>query len=379
LNDFYFDLEKSFYEKVSAKAHSMGFTQPIVASMSFGRPQLQQIYAAWDAADMHLEWGQTQARRSLDNRSALRNPRAHRLLESAAFAVEGQAFVITELNHPFPNRHMAEAPLLWATLASVQDWDALIWFEWLLDAPPEQKGFVFSQFDLSHATVKTAQMPSASSLFRSGAIPPANGFFPIYRSPTSAKLQALMGKTPLPWESQDVDFWLRHRIRSLLGETTVPEREGSPPVGIEWHPSDGVLRLEQNKLHAVVGPAGSPSTSRLDPQLQGWSAVSLASGDGLPLEESTLLLLTIATQQENTGMAWDLDQSVIRAWGGAPILIEPAQGQVRFAWKGRPHVEVLDEKGQVLSVLKAKRSGRGWWAIQVDEQVQSPWLRIRSL
>jgi hypothetical protein len=377
LNDFYVSLEQGFYEAVAAKAKDLGFTQPVVASMSFGRPQLQQIYSKWDAADMHLEWGQTQARRILDNRSALANPRAHLLLESAAFAVEGQAFLVTELNHPFPNRFMAEAPLLWATLASVQDWDALIWMDWLLDSPPDRKGFVHSQFDLSHATVKTAQMPSASSLFRSGQIAPAQGFFPIYRSPTAAKLQGLYGKTALPWPTQDVNFWLRHRIRTVLGEQIRPEVEGVDPEGIDWQPEHGRLVIDQAGLQAVIGPPSNHTASRLDPHLKAWAAVSLASGDGQPLASSGVALLTIATRQENTGMAWDLNQNVIRSWGTAPVRIEPAMGSIRFAWSGRPIVEVLGQDGEPIRRIKAHRSGHGWWSIRLDEKLKSPWIRIR--
>ena len=130
-------------------------------------------------------------------------------MESPAYAVDGQSFVVTELNHPFPNRFMAEAPLLWASIASVQDWDAIIWFEWLVDSSSDRDNFVHSQFDLSHATVKTAQMPTASSLFRSGALSPAQGRFTVHRPPESARLQTLLGKTALPWEMGDTNFLLR--------------------------------------------------------------------------------------------------------------------------------------------------------------------------
>lgn len=378
LNQFYAELEQAFYQQVSDKADALGFSQPRSASMSFGRAQNQQIYSQWDAADLHLEWDQTKGRRRLSNRSALANPRAHRLLESAAFAVLGQAFVVTELNHPFPNRFMAEAPLLWAALASVQDWDAVIWLDWKPTVAPEYDGFVHSQFDLAYATVKGAQMPSASSLFRSGKIAPADGFFPLYRSPTQAQLQSIVNKAPLPWATQSIDFWLSHQIRSVLGEDLVASRTGQAPEGVAWDVSNGRFRLDQGPLQAIIGPPGGPGTSRLQVDLQQWAAVSLASGDGQSLAQTQTALLTLATQQENTGMAWALDKTAIRSWGGRPIQIEPAQGHVRFAWSGRPIVEVLNAQGEAESRLRVRRAGRGWWRIRIDSDLQSPWIRIRT-
>jgi hypothetical protein len=378
LNRFYADLELSFYQQVSAKADEMGFSQPRSASMSFGRAQNQHLYSSWDAADLHLEWDQTRARRTLSNLSALQHPREHRLLESAAFAVHGQAFVVTELNHPFPNQFMAEAPLLWATLASIQDWDALIWLDWKPSVPEELDGFVHSQFDLAYATVKSAQMPSASSLFRSGDLEPANGFFPLYRGEVTARMQSIVSKTPLPWQTQDIGFWVSHQIRSVLQDEILPERPGDPPQGVDWNVESGHLRLDQRHIQAIIGPPKDQRTSRLHTNLNEWAAVSIASGDGRPLTEAQTALITIGTQQENTGMAWDLQHTVIRSWGGRPILIQPLSGTIRFAWKGRPIVEVLDDMAQPKSKLKVKRSGRGWWSIQLDETVKSPWITIRS-
>jgi hypothetical protein len=378
LNAFYSELELAFYQQVSAKADEMGFSQPRSASMSFGRAQNQQLYSNWDAADLHLEWDQTRARRTLSNLSALQHPREHRLLESAVFAVHGQAFVVTELNHPFPNQFMAEGPLLWATLASIQDWDALIWLDWQPQVKEELDGFVHSQFDLAYATVKSAQMPSASSLFRSGSLKPATGFFPVYRGETTAKIQSIVSKTPLPWPTKDVGFWISHQIRTVLQDEVLPERQGEQPQGVNWNVESGHLTLDQSHLQAIIGPPKRLETSRLHTHLNEWAAVSFASGDALPLTETQTALITIGTQQENTGMAWDLQHTVIRAWGGRPILIQPPSGTLRFAWTGRPKAEVLDDMGKATAQLRVKRAGRGWWSIQLDETVKSPWIRIRT-
>ena len=377
LNHFYTDLETQFYEAVSARAKSLGFTQPVVASMSFGRPQLQHIYGAWDAADMHLEWDQTRRRRLLTNKSALSNPRTHRLMESPAFAVNGQSFVVTELNHPFPNQFMAEAPLLWASLASVQDWDAIIWFEWLVDSSDDRDHFVHSQFDLSHATVKTAQMPTASSLFRSGSLSPAQGRFTVHRPLESARLQTLLGKTALPWELGDPNFLFRNLIRTSLADRPLPDVAGPDNHEVEWDEEDGRLTLNLPAVQAQVGDQTLDLPS-LRGEVSDWAAISLMSEDGLPLGDSRSALLTLATRQENTGMAWDLAKSVIRAWGVAPILIAPLEGRLEFRWPDRPEVWCLGPSGERLQQLSVKRLRRGWWRIQLDGTEATPWLHIKS-
>ena len=102
------------------------------------------------------------------------------------------------------------------------------------------------------------------------------------------------------------------------------------------------------------------------------------STDGLPLGSSHAALLTLATQQENTGMAWDLAKTVIRAWGVAPIRIAPLRGQLEFQWPQRPHVYALDQEGQVLREITVKRRRGGWWRIQLDGNEATPWLQITS-
>lgn len=381
LLDFYAALERTFYDAVSAKATALGFTAPVVPTIGYNRPDILALQAPWSVSDTHFEWD-FPAGGTLRDESALAHPRSQELLAVAAGAVEGRAFTISELNHPLPNRYSAEAPFFWASLAAVQDWDALVWNSFPLDPAPEDAGFVADPYDLRDASVRLAQLPSASSAFRAGWLAPATGRATLGWSPEAAAAASQGGRPAYPTQLQAPAWFLAHRIRTAFVAQPVPDVDGPVAAGVGWWADPGLFFVDRPELQVRIGPPGEPvgdggglrAASGLRVHLDQWAAVALATTTHKPLG-SGRALLTIGTRQLNTGYASTWAGQVIRANGGPPVRIEPAHGTVDVAWPRQPVVHAVGPDGSLGAVVPVEAAGAGWWRVGVDG-VPSPMFTV---
>jgi hypothetical protein len=383
LYDFYASLEVAYFDALASKARALGFTVPIDPTLAYEQPEVAVLRQPYPLGDTHFEWDFASGDR-LRAESALANPRSQQLLAQAVRAVEGKAMSISEVNHPFPNPYMAEGPLLWATYASLQGWDIVLWNDYVPLRTSD--GSLEDVFDVRGAPVKIVQMASASSAFRTGAIPEAPGRFYLNHSPEAVRRSAGTGRAELPELLSDVAFFLSNRIRTTFDPAPRANKPGTPATGVGWWSDPGLLVLDQPTLQARVGPplvgsptvgAGPAAPSRLDVQLQDWAAVTLATVDGKPLAQSRRALLTVGTREESTGMAWQDHGRQVRAWGVGPQLVAPARGIVRFAWTGTPRVRALQPDGSPGPELPATADGKGWWKLDLTA-AKSPWFLVET-
>lgn len=388
LYTFYAELELGFYKRVEAKAKTLGFRVPLVPSITYDQPILQLLQAPWQVTDEHAAWDQFRGQAWTDV-SALASPEQH--LAYSLSAVEGRAAAVTELNHPWPNQYRAEGPLVWATLASVQDWDVLLWFNWSDSAWPGDPKLLRGSYDLRSTPVTIAQLPAASAIFRMHTVPTAPGAWAFNVPAATVVNQYLAPETHVRQESQrpleaaDLAFVLSHRIRSTFLDTPPATVPGSPTPGVGWWADPGVLLLDLPTAQARVGPpasslahgTGVTALASLDVRLSGWAAVSLVTTDGLPLGQSRRALLAVSTRQENSGTVYANQGSQLVGSGYAPVLVEPAVGIIRFRWPEAPQVRVLGPDGIPGRALKVRRSGKGWWEVEMSD-VKAPWFVVET-
>ena len=372
---FYHELEAGFYTAVAEKAASMGFHAPIVPTISYGNASLLRANTRFQVGDMHVEWDTPAGLVNLRNESLLANPSDQRMLENAYWAIEGQAYMVSELNHAFPNRFMSEAPWLWATMAAAQDWDGLVWNSFPVSGDEASASWISDPFDMRNATVKLAQCPSASSAFRGGWLPTATGSLPLPWSPEGARLTDSEGRANLPAEISEPMYWLAHRIRSVFTRPWPAARRGSPPEGVRWASSAGTLVIDRPLVQARIGPPGADRASRLAVDLANFAAVSLTSLDGRPLSAGGPALLSVGTRQENTGMEFAWNGRYVRTWGVPPVVVEPARGTVRVAWARKPEASALGPDGSPTTQLTVEAAGKGWWRLDL-RALRSPWVRL---
>jgi hypothetical protein len=376
LYDFYAGLDSRFFSDLAAHVRAMGFTQPIVPGITWDTPMMARIFAPFDVVDAHIEWDAPN-NRTLRNESLIANPRSQSLLDRFHVAQAGKPLIVSELNEGFPNDHMAEAPLLWATFASLQDWDALVWFDYINGPIVPDGGGVAGFADLRSSATKWVQMPLASGLFRSGALPMATGLVPQWRSDAAVKQETVGFDRPVWTGLRDVTVPLSARLREQYG--------GEPPLPIPgvvgphvgWWPGAGRFVIVTDRVEAVLGDhalaaragegegAGPTTAPHLDARLSDPAAVSLACTRGT-LAECGEGLLTVAGRMENTGMARIGGGSVIVEQGDGPVLVERVRGSIRFAWPRRPAVHPVGVDGRLGAAVPVRADGAGWWSLAMD-------------
>lgn len=390
LYDFYTALERAFYEDVRVLVRDeLGFRVPFTPTISFDKPVLAALVDTFDFADTHFSYDNPGGGQALSNRSLVAEPRSSRGLERMAFAHLDRPACISEVNNAFPNQHQAEAPLLWASVASVQDWDCVVWFDYVNGPYQGEFGGVAGQHELRDAAVKWAQMPAASALFRTGAIAPATGLWVRHLSAEAVREETIH-KADVYWpELGDVGFALSHQLRRSFGPDAPVPVPGTPGDQVGWWPDAQRLWIETDTLQAVVGDHRGPEpgvgegggplrVSRLVPELDGFAAVSLWSLDGSDLAQSSRALLTVAGAMHNEGMVMDPAHRLILVWGGGTSWLTRPQGAVRFAWAGRPVVRPVYPDGTRGEPVPVERAGGGWWLLPLDQAGETLWWELSS-
>lgn len=307
----------------------------------------------------------------INNRPWVNSPFAN-LFELAATAVQGKPFTVTEFNESFPNRYQAEAPILLALFANLQDWDAVFQFDYVGDQTLYNAQHSTGFFDLAGNPIMTGLMPVASRLFLGyqTAAAPAEGIVSYteaerydsalygWAGSVAQYLQEAKGVEPA------VVFGSRLRIGDFNAPAPVTPSLPTPvgPVYVSaggqlrWDVSDpgrGLVTFDAAQAQGAVGfLAGRTVTlSNLSLTVPSntaqFSAVVAQSRDGQPLSSAGQVILGIFTRTENTGQTWNAEQTTLTNWGAAPSLVEPLQATVTLTVADPTAVQVwaLDETG----------------------------------
>lgn len=379
---FYAELEAAYYKALDEEVRALGFTAPIVPTLPYNRPDIHQAHAAWPVSDTHFEWDNLR-KDQLRNDSVLTWPTTNESpLEMLLGAREGTAVFASEMNHPFPNQYGAEAPIFWAAMAAIQDFDGLIWFNYNPLRTPDAT--IDDPFDISASPPKLVQVATASSLFRGGWVDAARGRMSLWYGGSVAEDSRVNGRGPLPFSIYEPGTLLSRRVRVDVGAAPSPIVEAAPVDGVGWWTKPGLFVLDRPMVQARIGPpddttslgAGVTAPSRLRVRGQGWAAVTLASADGQPLATGKKALLTVATRVQNSGMLWSADQRYLRDWGTGPGRVDPFVGTIDIKADSRPKVRRMGVDGTPGEELAVKPAGDGWWRLTLDATVACPWFFV---
>jgi hypothetical protein len=287
--------------------------------------------------------------------------------ELALNRVAGKPFLVTEYNHPAPNTHNAEAFLLTAAYAGLQDWDGFFSFAYEGNRDSWSAQRIQSYFDVEHHPTQMATMPVAAALFLRGDLAA-----PAQRETVSTTPEALaeLARSAGPWANAgnlglSRAAALQHPVAMRLDggpaekppASPVGDRLGSADGQWLWDSTKGQERVLINTVRskALIGSTlGGPfrlGSVTLEPgkNLQDWAAITLTAMDGADFASPGRILVTASGYAENTSMGWKNDEksTVGRDWGVAPTLIEgiPATITLPVA-AARLSVWALDERGQ---------------------------------
>ncbi|MBI5819645.1 MAG: hypothetical protein HZA88_11720 [Verrucomicrobia bacterium] len=324
-----------FYSRTYKYLRMIGVKCPIITDDSPpATTNLTALISAGDAVGIGGAWDPLRPDGFIENK-ALASSDGGYLRQFASASVAHKPLLITHVSHPQANEYRAEAPLLLAAHAALQDWDGIIWDNYTNDPA------VIGQFPVA-ARIFLGELASPSRLstcvLRNDAASvrlPAwltftsrwRNALPNVAAPTPDIVIAADGKeTPkdapvkkpirLVQKAGDDPFALqRHwvgaarKLRVPLGWEEGPQREFASDNGqLAWDQDHGQFTLLAPACRAAAGFIGGKTLNLADVTFDlgtpSFAVVSLTALDGSQINESRQLLLTTVARCENTEQRW---------------------------------------------------------------------------
>ena len=306
----------------------------------------------------------------IDNTPEVAVLESQELAHIAYRRVAGRPFTVSEYDHPAPSDYACEMLPTYATLAALQDWDAIYTFA-MDDYIGRDNDQIHGYFEQASHPAKWCLYPSAALIFRQRLIAPAAA-------------QSVLQLPPAPWQSCEFAFnaWraAAHATTSIFtqrfaisndplpaGQKFNIVQTGTPSptqVRLTTNPTGNVYIASAPSAVAFVGYIGSTTQSAGDVQLKteafgnNFAAVTAVATDGKPLNQSARILITIVGRAENQEMGWNADRtSVGSTWGHGPTIVQHIPTQLTVPVRGSLKAYALDSAGKRIKPAKVSFSG----------------------
>jgi len=292
----------------------------------------------------------------------------------------GKPHLCTEYNHPAPNTFSAEAFLLLAAYAALQDTDGIFAFTYSHRTSAWDQRKIPNFFDIDQHPGKMATFPAAAALFLRADVSPAREELRISlarREELDARYGKGRGQISALTKGVPPEICLVHRVAleidgkpAQTGEIpAVSSREIVSDTGqLRWTKDEkgrGMVTCFSPRSRMVVGYCGGKTVdlggircSVGSTMQDGWVVIALTCLEGA--FDRGRLLITCLGSCENTEMGWKNPErtTVGKDWGKPPSLVEAVAVGMTVPSAGA-RVWALDEKGQRKGELTVSRAGTG--------------------
>jgi len=378
-HDYFADMEKYIKQVLGSKSlviatadHShSGSGYPILLAMS-----------SMDIVDGHTYW---QHPESYVKKSPMVNdPFNSTVVELSRSAIAGKPYTVTEVNNPYPNDYGGEGIPVLAAYASLQDWDAIMWYTFEPKIDPKWKPYVGDPFDISLDPVKMPELAAGALMFLRADVGKAHNTSERSYSENQVFDSMLLPGAERPYFTPGFPLYLplQHEVRisSLNGEPTQPFGEANAPDPIvsdtgelAWYASpatakqDGLVTVDSPRSQALIGfvKTRGKQVSNLSADVNNrFCTILLSSMDESPIATSSKLLLVAGGPVENSGQAWNTAGTDVTAWGESPTLVEQVKGTItlrKIQGARAVSMQPIDGAGQALGApVQATADGDGW-------------------
>jgi len=381
---FMVETEKDFIRDITTfLKEELGVKVPITASqITYHGAEI--VAATCDYADVHGYWqhpnfpGTPWDRNNwfIQNTPMERVPGRDTVLDRARWRLLDRPFTMSEWNIPDPSDYGASAVPFAATVAALQDWDGVFFFQyhsgetgWFRDSIP-------GYFSFNGQPAKLALLTACANLYRRGDLPS----LPTAAAGTLADL--LPAKLALGYR---VGIDPEAARPSPL---TAPEgnRLVSPDGAVVWDAAD------PDKAHVTVNSPASRAvwgliagqtfelgdlTISVGQTGRRYAAIVLTSLDGLPLEDSERILLAAVGSAENIDMGWNEDRTSVGAdWGTGPTQVNGIPVTLTLAGRIKK-VHALDGRGLPTGEVPVHTSG-DVATFQLGPEYETLWYSIEA-
>ncbi len=388
--EFYMELERIYFLNMSAYLKKELKVHVLIAGTSdhnhgnSGYPLLSST-SLLDVVDGHVYWQHPNYTRDpetgrttgfeIKNTPMVNDPLHSTVVELSRSAVAGKPYIVSEVNHPFPNEFSAEGIPILAAYAAFQDWDGIFWYTFEHNQPNKWASFQQGHFDIQADPVKMAQIAAGAMLFLRGDVQPAKQKIPraYTREQVYESIRGSYSARPFFDSGFSLEAVLHNATRITTLDAPVSGRL-YPQLGknsqIDWlttNSTNGVVSIDTPKSQALIGflSNNKAHATNLQADLETpHCAVMLSSLDGRPIPQSSKLLLATGSKVENTGMQWNAKRTSLTSWGAAPTRIEVVTG--RIALTGLDHrtavtVTPLASNGKpIAQPILATKTKEGW-------------------
>ena len=256
-----------------------------------------------------------------------------------------------------------------ATIAGLQDWDALFPFDAVNFAQEKDPGSLGTYFDQGHHPAKWGQAPFATRSFRLGLLSPLEATRELRVSASYWKEARHLDVLWLRAQpGQDLGF-LSHRL--LVNEELLPAGEASHvlrrdaasplPARVLQGPAGPVFLVEAPAAATIVGYLGGTEQAlsqlgiRCEPFGLNFASLTAVALDSRPLAESKRLLVTLVARAGNQGARWNPERSSLgENWGHGPTIAEPVPALIRVRRTAASNVYPLSPDGSRLPALPSR-------------------------
>ncbi len=334
--EFYYSLETKFFSDFSSYIKSFG-TKALVTGSNHWEKWDADLMAnsKQDFIDRHTYWdhpsgGWTMQENISFTDAPMIKSKQNSVAELAHQRVAGMPFTCSEFNSPLPNEFRAGYPVIMASYAAFNGWDAMLQFSF------SETGWKNS---LSHFTDFSAWPDTlafwypAIKIFRDGYVKEGGEKIITYVSPE----KALSGAKPaFTLVDNDISAPLLANSAKTFDEGKA-KRDISPVLKkdaaltstqeLYWNFKKGIFEVAADKIQGAAGFLNSDRTFRFrNFRIQSrnvYAAIFLTSLDNKPLSESSRLLLSTAARMDNSGSRYDAAHTSVIYGGTSPILLEP--------------------------------------------------------
>jgi hypothetical protein len=363
-----------------------------------GLEGLRRELADSDFIDMHAYWqhpdfasGWSQLRFHIDNTTQVAAPDGGALGSLAVYRVSGRPFTVSEYNVPAPNDYASETLPMYASIASLQDWDAIYAYTYLDFSARWDADHLLGFFDLAGNPAALSFLPVAALAFRKGLVATATTVAQLALPTTNEGAPPLVGEGALAklWTSAGLPPSLLSTRRLEIVPPTkrapAPKKPGKnePPSQLAWSPAPPAptftvdapaLRVAAGKIAGTAFDLGDVHFT-LGDLPRGDASVALVALDGLPLSLSKEMLLVAAARVENAGMKWNPERTGLTSWGHGPAVAEFVPLTVTLPWP-QLRAERLDPAGGAAAPLAVTTEAGGRSSLHLDHE-PSLWFLLR--
>ncbi|WP_158630192.1 cellulase family glycosylhydrolase [Cohnella sp. AR92] len=415
LTEFYYELETGLNERLYKYARSAGFRQPLSFNNWYNGGNLSTLaQSKGDFTDNHIFWDppSSWARSqpfTMNNRSPVSDP--EKLLPHMMMiqAIKDKPYLLSEVNNTFPSDYEYEFYPVLVPYCSLQGIGGIIQYAYTdADIGTLKDDYVKSFLYTVNDPVMNIQSFVYSIAFLKGYVQPAReeivlNYTKSYSLSTFKQFQDktnynLIGTDWRKGIDLSKGLFAAHRVRKQF----VPDNESTTNVSevrpveaalldkadklqsdtgeLTWtrqSPESSYLKVDAPKFQSLTGRIATKSlyTSNLSIQLDGDASVSLLSLDDQAIGNSSKVLLSITSSEQNTGQTKDPVTGNLSNWGTAPVILNEIQGTAKVLAKAGVKVYALNLQGDVVSELESSREGE-WVRFRIDKRY--PWYLLSN-